>query len=136
MKEKESDSFTVESSDVRSVAESVYNQRNLSSHEWPDCWNISQDIIDRLVADLKIPLSRISIIECYPTDGYEHYVVEVKNPRRNDILVDGSYNQFSYESDTPVSVASADDIKPIVVAQPPEEYVFYKNTRRHAVSDY
>lgn len=120
---------------VKSVAHEAYNETSKQAM-WPDCWDVSQNMIDHLFSKLNIPLSDLLIVECYPKNGYEHYVVEITQPEEN-ILIDGSYKQFSYEADTPVSIDYIDKLDCVAIFQPNTEYPFYDSIRdKQPATDY
>lgn len=118
---------TLDIAKVKSAAQDGHNETPNQSM-WPDCWSVSQQIIDHLFATFDISLSDLLLVECYPTDGYEHYIVEIRQPEKN-ILIDGSYYQFSYEADTPVSIDSIDNMDSVAIFQPSGDYPFFDKIR-------
>ncbi len=111
--------------DISRIAQRVYENTSFSGL-WPDCYEISEDIIDALVVDGGIQTEYTDIIECYPTPGYRHYVVMIGKPVIGDsVIVDASFIQFACESDTPIDIAPRAELSPIITVSPKESYVFY-----------
>lgn len=97
---------------------------------WPDCYRTSDEVVnalDKLLfeKDCYDVVSR-TIAEYVINGEYKHYVVEVCDSKTGGTkVIDSTFTQFAYETDTPLGVATLDEIADVVVV-PMEEYVFFE----------
>jgi len=98
-----------------------------SGQIWPDCFEVSKQIVDGLYAFIYeegIDGIEAEVVKYVINGEYHHYVVEVSDRQTGEKrLVDASFKQFAYEADTPFRVAPIDSISDVITTQP-ERYIF------------
>lgn len=98
---------------------------------WPDCWKISTRIHDALLNKSPVlTVSDIDIVEYKINGTYTHYAIKITTQTANEqvtAIIDGSFDQFAIETDTPINICKQSEINPITVVTPAESYVFHQD---------
>lgn len=97
-----------------------------TSIRWPDCYDVSEKIIDELIKEFYDTHNiHCEIVEYIINAGYKHYAVELTNKDTGkQYLIDAAFTQFATEADTPIDIAPFEEINETIITKP-EMYVFH-----------
>ena len=115
-----------------SINEIAQQERDKMEYQsWPECWQISTQIRDALIGGVSgLSAANVNLAEYRINGLYRHYAVKIAvdiNNGYTTVLVDGSFDQFATETDTPINICRRAEIDPITVVTPIESYVFHEN---------
>jgi hypothetical protein len=113
--------------ELRQIAETQRREADYTT--WPDCWTISEQIRDAVIANIPVLTSKHVTIEEYLINGtYGHYTVTVSITLPDgtfSCVIDASFDQFATDTDTPINIAPNEELDNILTVSPAEQYVFH-----------
>jgi hypothetical protein len=103
---------------LKKIGLQVFN--NSKTGQYPDCFEISEELKNELISDHDYDEEDVSINEYIINDDYRHYVVNVRT-EEGSFVVDCSFGQFSNKTNTNINLGNnVDDV--VVVRE--NEYIF------------
>ena len=121
--------MTLSSEEIEGIAVSVrkeYMAESDVASDWPDCFDISHAIRERLENEFDVSSSAMHVQKYHPNGRLDmhHYALMIEAEVAGaEIVVDASFDQFADETSVPVDIAPQAEIAEVVVV-PANRYIF------------
>lgn len=111
--------------ELRVIAEEENNKKSRDrSVKWPDCYDVSRSIQERLVKDHDLDSDSVNIKE-FAEGDFRHYFLLLEAEAFGDsCVVDASFRQFATDTDTKFNLANPEEIEDVSIVTPKHRYIF------------